>query len=176
MLSIANQLLIEAHDRGYHVVAGEVFYKDKNRKLIKQLVKGNIIYYRFSYRSPQGKQSTIKVHRLVAYQKYGDKLFEPGMEVRHRNGDSMDNSESNILLGTKSENQMDKTKETRTRMALAATEKIKVHDHDAILKRRKEGATFGELMNEFGITSKGTVSYIINKCYSLVSSSLVQEN
>jgi hypothetical protein len=132
-----------------------------------------VCYYRFSYRTIEGKSSTIKVHRLVAYQKYGDKIFQSGIQVRHKDGNSLNNFENNILLGTPSENSMDKTSEVRISMALRATSFIKIHDHEAIINRRKQGATYKELMKEFDITSKGTLSFIINKSHSLVSSSQV---
>lgn len=103
------------------------------------------------------------MHRLVAYQKYGKEIFKKGIEVRHRDGNPSNNTENNILLGTPSENSMDKTQETRNRIALNATSFIKVHDHEQIIKRREEGATYKELMEQFGISSKNGINYIINK-------------
>lgn len=37
------------------------------------------------------------------------------------------------------------------------------HDHEAIIKDRKNGYTYKELMGKYGISSKGTISFIINK-------------
>ena len=62
----------------------------------------------------------IKVHRLAAYQKFGDKLFEKGMQVRHLNGNKLDFSFENIELGTGKENCQDIPKEQRVRASKIA--------------------------------------------------------
>ena len=58
---------------------------------------------------------------------------------------------------------MDKSEETRKRVAKLASSKVQVHNHEAIIKRRKEGASYSQIMQEFNISSKGTLSSIINK-------------
>lgn len=40
------------------------------------------------------------IHRLQAYQKFGDKIYEDGIVVRYLNGDRYDNSYDNIGIGT----------------------------------------------------------------------------
>ena len=44
-------------------------------------------YIRLSIRI-EGKKEYIMVHRLQAYQKFGDKMFENGLVVRHLNNNS----------------------------------------------------------------------------------------
>lgn len=67
-----------------------------------------------------GKKQPIKVHRLQAYQKYGEKVFEKYLEVRHENSNKMDNTWDNILLGTHSANMMDVPREVRVERAINA--------------------------------------------------------
>lgn len=37
------------------------------------------------------------------------------------------------------------------------------HNHEAIIKDRAEGYTYKQLMEKYGISSKGTISFILNK-------------
>jgi len=51
----------------------------------------------------------VYVHRLQAYQKFGLKLFEPGIEVRHHpDPDKANNHVDNIQIGTRAQNNHDK--------------------------------------------------------------------
>lgn len=54
-----------------------------------------------------GEHLTFKVHRFVAYQKFGECLFEEGIVVRHLNDIKCDLSFDNIVLGTISDNSRD---------------------------------------------------------------------
>lgn len=45
-----------------------------------------------------GKQETIKAHRLVAYKKYGDLIFDKTKRVVHKDGNKLNNSTKNIQL------------------------------------------------------------------------------
>ncbi len=54
----------------------------------------------------------VKVHRFVAFLKFGARALRRGVHVRHLNGDNMDNSWDNIKLGNQSQNERDKPAET----------------------------------------------------------------
>lgn len=108
---------------------------------------------------------TVKAHRLQAYQKYGNKIFDEGILVRHKNGNPGDNSWDNILIGTHSDNMMDIPEEDRRRKSSHPK-----HDHEAIIKDRNNGMKYKDLMNKHGVKSKSTLSFILNK--SMASESL----
>jgi len=55
----------------------------------------------------------VYVHRLVAYSKFGEAMFAPGIEVRHEDNDRYNNRPDNILIGTAYDNAMDIPEETR---------------------------------------------------------------
>lgn len=63
----------------------------------------NTRYLKFSLRI-KGKIEKVRVHRLVAYQKYGESLYNPGIIVMHIDGISINNQYENIALGSQSEN------------------------------------------------------------------------
>jgi hypothetical protein len=160
MESKKNLTLLNAVEKGYIVIAGEVFHKGKK-------LKGNCLkskYIVFSIRRTEdGKVGQVNIHRLVAYQKYGAEIFKKGIHVRHLDSDSTNNLEENIAIGTKSENELDKPKEVRMRAALIASSFSKKHDHEAIVKLHNEGKSYKEIMKGLNIKSKGTISFIINK-------------
>lgn len=144
-------------ERGYSVDKdGNVFNKDNKKLSIGKSKKG---YLSFNIRLDKDSNPTRSfVHRLQAYQKFGDKIFEDGIVVRHLNGISTDNSYDNIDIGTYSQNSLDVPKEKRIRMSSQANLK---YNHEAIINDRKNGLSFSQIMAKHGISSKGTVSFII---------------
>ena len=118
-------------------------------------------YYRFCVKYDT-KTMNIKVHRMQAYQKFGDKIYNENLVVRHVNGNYLDNSLDNIELGTDSENMMDVPEEIRIKKASNAA-KIYSDELVTTIKRFKETHTYNETMQEYNISSKGTLYYIINK-------------
>ena len=98
-----------AYDKGYRVVEGEVITPSGT---VLALVGRK--YLRFSTMTVNGIYP-VPVHRLVAYQKYGEKLFEKGICVRHLDGDAFNNLPNNIAIGTYRDNAMDIPVEDRMR-------------------------------------------------------------
>lgn len=66
-----------------------------------------------------GKRS-FPFHKFVAYILYGEESFKEGINVRHLDGNVLNLSRSNILLGTSSENQLDKPRHVRKAAASKA--------------------------------------------------------
>ena len=104
----------------------------------------------------------LSCHRLQAYQKYGDKIYEDGVEVRHNNGESLDNSWCNILIGSHSDNMMDIPKQIRIKKALHATSFIRKYDKKEVKDFYTINRSYKKTMDEFNISSKGTLYYILN--------------
>tara|TARA_R110000751_G_scaffold307674_1_gene430554 strand:- start:4412 stop:4891 length:480 start_codon:yes stop_codon:yes gene_type:complete len=107
------------------------------------------------------KHINLETHRLQAYEKYGNKLFEDGIVVRHLNGNALDNSWHNIAIGTSKDNYMDIPEKTRKEMLLA---KIKYHK-EFVIKLREEYKVvknYNELARKYNI-SVGTIYDLINK-------------
>ena len=153
------QALVIAFKKGYRVINGELYYNDKKRGA--SLDRRGYLF--FTVRNEFGERWPVHIHRLVGYQKYGIKIFKKKIHVRHLDGVKLNNLEYNILIGSPSDNSMDKSAEVRMRIALTATDACRKHDHLKILQLHKDGYSYGKIMTTLGIKSKGTISYIIKK-------------
>ena len=72
----------------------------------------------------KGKLHHLFVHRLCAYQKFGDKVFTAEC-VRHLDGNPQNNRPENLEIGTLSDNSQDIPKEIRRRSAIIASRSTK---------------------------------------------------
>lgn len=156
--------IVEAYERGYRVDVDGGVTSFTGRKLV--LTTSTNKTHKFSiYKGYAGFTAVLVgwerkvwVHRLQAYQKYGDEMFRPNMVVRHKNGDSTDNPYANILLGTHSQNSLDIAPEDRIKYANYASSFMQRKDWDIIDKDRNDGLSYRALQSKYGV-SKGTLSY-----------------
>lgn len=148
-----------ASKRGY-VVTEQGIFMNPAGKILKSINEKGYIYTNIRI---EGKNVTIKAHRIQAFQKYGEKLYELGMMVRHFNGIPSDNSWKNILIGTHSQNMMDVPEQIRIKKALHATSFVRKYDKQKIKDFHiNTNSSYKKTMLEFGITSKGTLHFILN--------------
>lgn len=151
--------VVKAFDLGYRVLDnGDVVKCGKKRKLYYNKRNKYGKYYCFGIKIGVITYS-VPVHLLMAYQKYGERYLTAQC-VRHLNGNSLDNSIDNIEIGTFSDNMLDIPKEVRIRKSALANRK---YNSDEIRIYRENGHSYKEIMERYGISSKGTISYIINK-------------
>lgn len=170
--STQNSIIIQAYNKGYRVtIYGEVFGLKGNKLSLSCNTAG---YCSFNLRFKKNP-TRVFVHKLQAYQKFGDRLFEKGILVRHLDGNSKNNSFENIEIGTSSDNMLDKS--TLDKKLGRSGSSVK-HNHEEIMKDKGAGMTYSELMKKYNISSKGTIAYIMNsslkkqsKVEQLVSSS-----
>jgi hypothetical protein len=148
-----------AYDKGYRVTENCQLLNPRGRELHPSDNKG---YPAFKLRA---HSPSILVHRLAAYQKFGSKLYTPGIEVRHRVNDTHNFRPSNLLLGTKKQNSQDVDPLIRLQIARNAARFRRKLTDDQVERMREEhteGDSYSVLMRRYGI-ARGTVSYIINK-------------
>ena len=160
-MSKHNDMTRQAKKQGYTALpTGEIIgLRGKKRKL-RIVTRKNTSYYHFSV-----GYGNILVHRFIAYLLFGEAVFQPGIQVRHLNGNSLDNSFENLCLGTQSDNMMDKSQEARTNCALHASQyrrRFSDSEVQSIRETRKAGATYKQICTEFH-TSKSTLSYLFNQ-------------
>jgi hypothetical protein len=147
-----------ASKRGYVVTEEGTLLSHKGTEIGSINSQG---YYSFQLRVGDRKIN-LGTHRLQAFQKYGSLLFEEGIMVRHKNGDPLDNSWKNILIGTNSDNQMDIPEQVRIKRAKHATSFIRKYNKREVKSFYKACKSYKKTMEEFGISSKGTLHYIVN--------------
>lgn len=115
-LNKSQRALIEATDAGFTVDgSGNVFRPDRTAQVLSACPRD---YRSFAFKSPTASGRgyvNIKVHRLIAFQKFGWTLFVPGIEVRHLD-DTRCNRRSNIGIGTPLQNRQDMSPEKRDKM------------------------------------------------------------
>jgi len=162
-LSKNNQSILQALNKGYVIdKLGNVSYRGR----VLKPCYNNMGYIIFSVRVfIDGKKysANASYHKMQAYQKYGNITFNEGVCVRHKDGNCKNNSYENIILGTQSDNMMDKSAEVRMGMAIYASSFVKKHNHEEIVKMHKEGLSYGKIMEKTGIKSKGTISFIVKE-------------
>lgn len=128
-------------------------------------VTGRLCFTIYEGQRPDRKKYQIFVHRLQAYQKFGEAMFMDGIEVRHKDNNHLNNGEDNILLGTKSENMMDLPEEFRIKRAKRAASFLRALTDDQVREIRRlsaAGVTYNTLVEQFGV-AKGTISYVVNR-------------
>lgn len=157
--------VLSAYEAGFRITKeGDILSHTGNivSGYIKRKVPGYFLRY-ISIRL-EGKPTCAAVHKLQAYQKFGDIVLSNDVLIRHKDGDSLNNSFDNILIGSMSDNLMDRPEEDRLNHSLNAakhTRKLSEEQVRSLRKDRNEGFTYKQLTNKYGI-SKSTVSYIVN--------------
>ena len=99
---IGNGLIIKAYEMGFKALEDGTIISHKGKTVGSERPDGRIHFGVRDYDS--GVSRLVLAHRFIAYQLYGDKLFEKGIVVRHLNDDPSDNRFDNIVLGTKKQN------------------------------------------------------------------------
>lgn len=117
------KVMLEALKRGYKVQKdGSVLSPYTGKALSVYVEKRG--YARFTINRTQDITGTntwgVYVHQAIAFLKYGVQMLEKGVVVRHLDGNARNNNWENIAIGTCSENEMDKKKEDRIRVAKIA--------------------------------------------------------
>ena len=161
--SKVNLAVKHANEKGYKILSSGPVMSPFG-KLLKMKISSNG-YAVFSVRY-KGDSFPVLVHRLCAYQKYGDVIFSCDC-VRHLDGNRLNNAHENIEIGSFSDNQMDKPKNIRVMSAKKASHSYSMKYNDEDVCRIKDYHSkyggYNNTMKKFGISSKGTLHFILNK-------------
>jgi len=103
----------------------------------------------------------LKIHKFQAYKKYGEEIFNPGIVVRHLNGIKTDNSWENIIIGTQSDNMMDRNESDRIKHS-KERRKYSQEVKSQLIKERELGKSFGQISKDNSIPLQ-SVKDIIKK-------------
>ena len=119
-----------------------------------------------------GITQKVRVHRVVAFHKFGEAVLADGVVVRHRNCNKSDIRPSNILLGSPKDNVDDNTAEIRDRMLAAARAAAKSRrrftDQEAeeIRALNVAGVGYRKLAVQFKCAKSTIYGIVTNKLYS----------
>lgn len=149
----------KAHDKGCRATGLQVIGPSGKSLRLRANTSG---YPVFGIKSETRNGCNVPCHRLVAFQKFGQALFIPGLEVRHVDGNRLNFLPENIALGTHADNMQDIPAEVRMQKALKATAAIRKHDRKAVKSFYAECKSYPLTMKQFGITSTGTLHYVLN--------------
>lgn len=117
LLSKVSRRCLESLSRGYYVTEeGEVFGPKGKLSLNSKNQNGYPTYST----NWDGEVFGVPMHKLAALCFYGSKIFDNGVHVRHLDGNKFNLSKLNIVLGTASENELDKPEDQRIATAKIA--------------------------------------------------------
>jgi hypothetical protein len=162
-LSKSNQYTILAKELGYYITKEGIPY-GKKRKLKGQFKKG---YHCITIRNGNNINWCLPVHKLQAYQKFGNDMFKPHTHVRHLDNNSLNNHYDNLALGTPKENHLDIPRDMvikRARNAAKILRKLTNEQASNIRKESLEGAKGNYLAKKYQV-STSCISQIINNTY-----------
>jgi hypothetical protein len=169
-----DELILEAVKKGYTCnEEGLIYFPPSKKWNTGHCDKTGYYHIGFNLKDSENKSyiKRIATHRLVAYYKFGDKIFDKSLHVRHLNGNPKDNSWNNIAIGTASENMMDKTPEARMKHALNASSKNRKFDDKTMKEIREyynEVKSYKKTKEKYNISSSGTLHHMLNKEYVTV--------
>ena len=108
-MSKTNEVVVMAHRKGYRVTEeGKVVNAvGRFRKCQVKTSNGDARFV-FNIAIGGGEVFPVLVHKLQGFQKFGDAMFAPSVQVRHLDGDALNNRTDNIAIGTPSDNAMDR--------------------------------------------------------------------
>jgi len=118
--------------------------------------------YRIFDFGPKADRKHIYVHRFQAWFKFNTTMYGAGLQVRHLDGNSRNNHADNLALGTQSQNMLDRPAADRKAHGYQTSRHIAKHDHAAVISYYKAHG-FKATLAAFNISSKGTLSFILNK-------------
>ena len=165
-MSKAKEAIRAATEYTVDPVTGDIYGK-KSQKLKGTIAANGYRYVSLFIKGVTDPKKGLQVgqHNMVAYWKYGEAAFAPGIETRHKDGNRLNNTPSNILIGTRSDNMMDMLPEARRARNLGKISKARTLNSKQVQEIRDtytRGLVRGEctkLAQKFGV-SKTTISEI----------------
>lgn len=154
--SLLSNALLDLVEKGYTMSKEGILYNPSGKE-VKGCDNGKG-YLKIGYRYLIYPSLPISFHRIQGYLKFGNKIFEKGMMIRHLDNNSLNNHWDNIGIGTSQDNQLDIPLEKRRIMASSPK-----YNHQDIINDYKSGMSYKQLMEKYSISSKGTISHIVKK-------------
>jgi hypothetical protein len=161
-----NKALVLAHRKGYRVTGeGEVVNAVGRERKCQRKKSGKDLRLVFNISVGGRNKMPVSVHKLQAYQMFGEEMFAEGMVVRHLDGNPLNNIPENIAVGTVRDNIMDRDPEERKAHALkAAAGRTNLREDWDLIEtdHRDNNMGFKLLSRKYGV-SIGALSFHFRK-------------
>ncbi len=162
-MSKGNEVTKLAHLKGYRVQDdGTVIGLNGNIRSLTLAGRQECRYSVFNTNLGSHGNFPVRVHRLAAYQKFGEAVFQPGIVVRHLDGNPLNNRTENIAIGTQSDNAMDRPEKDRRDHASKGAQKFTPEFIQQIKEDHQSGLGYRKLQQKYGI-ARSTLSYYLSK-------------
>lgn len=151
----------------YRITGDGKLFRPDGSEMIPSLNRAGYPHFGVQVRR-MGIDQKVLIHRIVAYQKYGEAVLVRGVVCRHLNGNKTDFSPANIRIGTARENHDDNDPGIRTAILeaarLAAKKRRLFTDSQVreIRQRNSDGEGYQKLANNLGC-SKATICGIVRR-------------
>ncbi len=163
VLSKSDQALIRALEKGWTVDDNGVCRRcDSSPQKVTRSAYGYLVF-----RVLLTKRHWVFVHRLAALQRFGaESLFARGVVVRHLDNNKLNNSVSNIAVGSYRDNARDNPDAVNARRAQAAAAAFRTFNENeirSILERVAGGESQRSVARDLGV-SHHTIGNICRGC------------
>lgn len=148
-----------AYDKGYRVAPDGKVYHQSGREVRPHIDTGG--YLRMTI-NDNGKRTNFGVHRLVAYQKFGEEYMKDGIMARHLDSNKHNNRHDNIAIGTHSDNSMDMPAQQRRELAATGRRKYTEAEIESWRKMNAEGIPFRKIEAITGVR-RSMLSYYLSR-------------
>lgn len=159
-----------AIDMGYVYIDGCVISPHGRNIKLRLSSSG---YLQFSIHIKRGNKNkltqNVMIHRLVAYSKYGDSIYDAGICVRHLDGDKLNNSPNNIVLGTHTDNMNDVPVDIRIKRSLISaktTRRFGEEELASIVNDRNNGMSYNDICKKYDVGKSWCSSFFNMKTYA----------
>jgi len=158
-----------AFKKGYRVTKDGSVINAVGRQRKCQLKRGNssdpaMSYLVFNIGIGDRKVYPVLVHRLLAYQVFGEDALTEGAQTRHLDGNPLNNTPDNIAMGTPTDNALDRPVIDRKLHAQKAGKAYSKYSDDLWAQVKLDHASgmgYKKLRQKYGIPL-GTLSYQIS--------------
>ena len=147
----AQRRVLQAFALGYRVYEDGLLYSPDGFRLNTDLKYDRRLQYR-RIRMHDLDDGWLYVHRLAAYQLYKERIFDPSLQVRHLDSNSLNNRLDNIGIGTAKENQADVPMHRRRKRGVKP--KLNKHDLDVARSLYDHGWTLHDLEERFNVSAE----------------------
>ncbi len=147
-----------ATKRGYVVSEDGIMYNPKGEEIGHKNDNG---YIKTNIRPNKGEHHSVLAHRLQAFQKYGQALYLKGIVTRHYDGNKLNNSWDNILIGTHQQNMLDIPEQIRIKKSKLSWKNTREYKREDVRLFYNNCKSYKKTKEKFNISSSGTLHYIL---------------